>query len=76
MKTKADSKDPNRQLGEPFTCRYWQDNHEQIMEISENTGRSAREVARDLMDDALRRRLSGRKHPPGITKKSSKKSNC
>lgn len=59
MKTKEDSNEPNRQLGEPFTCRYWQDNHEQILQISENTRRSAREVARDLMDDALRRHLSG-----------------
>jgi hypothetical protein len=58
MKIKEDSNDPNRHLGEPFTCRYWQDNHEQIMEISRKTGRSAREVARDLMDDALRRYLS------------------
>src|SRR6266511_3135607 len=59
MKTKEDSNDPDRQLGEPFTCRYWQDNQEQIMEISRKAGRSAREVARDLMDDALRRHLSG-----------------
>lgn len=58
MKTKEESNDPDRQLGEPFTCRYWQDNHEQIMEISRKTGRSARVVARDLMDDALRRHLS------------------
>ena len=73
MKTKADSKDPNRQLGEPFTCRYWQDNHEQIMEISENTGRSAREVARDLMDDALRRRLSGAEASAGNNEEIIKK---
>jgi hypothetical protein len=58
MKIKEISSDPNRQLGEPFTCRYWQDNHEQLMEISRKTGRSAREVARDLMDEALRRYLS------------------
>jgi len=58
MKIKESSNDPNRQLGEPFTCRYWQDNHEQLTEISRKTGRSAREVARDLMDDALRRYLS------------------
>jgi hypothetical protein len=73
MKTKEDSKDPNRQLGEPFTCRYWQDNHEQIMEISENTGRSAREVARDLMDDALRRRLFGAETTAGNNEEIIKK---
>jgi hypothetical protein len=48
----------NRQLGEAFTCRYYQDNHEQIMAISRETGRPVREVARDLMDDACRRYLS------------------
>jgi hypothetical protein len=42
----------DRQLGEPFTCRYYQDNHEQITEISIKTGRPVREVARDLMDEA------------------------
>jgi hypothetical protein len=48
----------DRQLGEPLTCRYYQDNHEQITEISIKTGRPVREVARDLMDEACRRYLS------------------
>jgi hypothetical protein len=48
----------DRQLGESFTCRYYQDNQEQILAISRETGRTAREVARDLMDDACRRYLS------------------
>ncbi len=64
---------PDRQLGEPFTCRYWQDNHEHLMEISRNTGRSAREVARDLMDDALRRYLSGAETTAGNNDEIAKK---
>jgi hypothetical protein len=59
MKTKENSNGPDRQLGEPFTCRYWRDNHEQIMEISRKTERSPREVVRDLVDAALRHHLSG-----------------
>jgi hypothetical protein len=73
MKIKESSNDPNRQLGEPFTCRYWQDNHEQLMEISRKTGRSAREVARDLIDDALRRYLSEAETTAGINDEVVKK---
>jgi hypothetical protein len=48
----------NRPLSEPFSCRYYEDNYDQLMEISTKTERKPNEVARDLMDDALRRYLS------------------
>jgi len=48
----------DRRLSEPFSCRYYEDNFEQLLKISAETGQKLNEVARDLMDDALRRRLS------------------
>lgn len=49
----------DRRLSEPFTCRYWEDNYERLISISEETRRKPNEVARDLMDYALRHYLSG-----------------
>jgi hypothetical protein len=48
----------DRKLSDPFPCRYWEDNYEQLISISEKTKRNPSEVARDLMDDALQRYLS------------------
>ena len=45
----------DRRLADPLSCRYWQDNYDQLMGISKETGRKPNEVARDLMDDALQR---------------------
>jgi hypothetical protein len=45
----------DRRLSDPFSCRYYEDNYDQLLSISEATGRKLNEVARDLMDDALRR---------------------
>jgi hypothetical protein len=53
----------DRRLSEPFSCRYYEDNYEQLLNISAETGYKLNEVARDLMDDAIRRRLSA--HEPG-----------
>lgn len=52
------NKNFDRRLADPLSCRYWQDNYDQLMAISKEKGRKPNEVARDLMDDALRRYLS------------------
>ena len=50
----------------PLTCRFWQDNHDELMKLCEASGRKPNEEVRDLVDEALRARRAagGAPSPP------------
>jgi hypothetical protein len=49
---------------QPLTCRFWQDNYDELMKLCEGSGRKPNEEVRELVDEALRARRAGANGQP------------